>query len=131
MCIRDRKHLDDFDASDEVKSFLKHDLKVSINGTLPEIIGAFTLGREKVIPNMFSYILPAINETSTSKYLITYLERHIDIDGDRHGPLSMKLLNASCDKKQLSLAYATAIKSLELRLLVWDKIYEDIGVDII
>ena len=50
------------------------------------------LGREKVIPNMFGYILPAIKETSTSKYLITYLERHIDIDGDRHGPLSMKLL---------------------------------------
>ena len=125
------KYLDDVDASDEVKSFLKHDLEVSMNGTLPEIVGAFTLGREKVIPNMFSYILPAIKETSTSKYLITYLERHIDIDGDRHGPLSMKLLNASCDKKQLSLAYATAIKSLELRLLVWDKVYEDISVDII
>ena len=125
------KYIDDIDASDEVKSFLKHDLDVSMNGTLPEIVGAFTLGREKVIPNMFSYILPAIKETSTSKYLITYLERHIDIDGDRHGPLSMKLLDASCDKKQLSLAYATAIKSLELRLLVWDKVYEDIKVDII
>ena len=120
------KYLDDVDASDEVKSFLKHDLEVSINGTLPEIIGAFTLGREKVIPNMFGYILPAIKETSTSKYLITYLERHIDIDGDRHGPLSMKLLNASCGKEELSLAYATAIKSLELRLMVWDKVYEEI-----
>ncbi len=124
-------YLDDINASVEVKSFLKHDLEVSINGTLPEIIGAFTLGREKVIPNMFSYILPAIKETSTSKYLITYLERHIDIDGDRHGPLSMKLLNTSCDKKQLSLAYATAIKSLELRLLVWDKVYDDIRVEFI
>ena len=125
------KYLDGIDTSDEVKSFLKHDLEVSMNGTLPEVIGAFTLGREKVIPNMFSYILPAIKETSTSKYLITYLERHIDIDGDRHGPLSMKLLNASCDRKQLSLAYATAIKSLELRLLVWDKVFADIKVDII
>ena len=123
------KYLDDIDASDEVKSFLKHDLEVSMNGTLPEIVGAFTLGREKVIPNMFDYILPAINETSESKYLITYLERHIDIDGDRHGPLSMKLLNATCDEKQLSLAYETAIKSLELRLLVWDRVYEDIKVD--
>ena len=125
------KHLDNVNASDEVKSFLKHDLEVSLKGTLPESVGAFTLGREKIIPNMFGYILPAIKETSTSKYLITYLERHIDIDGDRHGPLSMKLLNASCDKEQLSLAYAAAIKSLELRLLVWDKIYEDIKFDII
>ena len=52
-------------------------------------------------------------------------------DRDRHGPLSMKLLNATCDKKQLSLAYATAIKSLELRLLVWDKVHADIKLDII
>jgi len=125
------KYLDDVDASDEVKSFLKHDMEVSMNGTLPEIVGAFTLGREKVIPNMFSYILPAIKETSTAKHLITYLERHIDIDGDRHGPLSMKLLDASCDKNQLTLAYATAVKSLELRLLVWDKVHEDLCVDII
>ena len=126
-----KKYLDDVDASDEVKSFLKHDMDVSINGTLPEIVGAFTLGREKVIPNMFSYILPAIKETSASKHLITYLERHIDIDGDRHGPLSMKLLDASCGKDELSLAYATAVKSLELRLLVWDKVHEDISIDII
>ena len=125
------KYLDDVDTSDEVKSFLKHDLEVSMNGTLPEIVGAFTLGREKVIPNMFGYILPAIKETSTSKYLITYLERHIDVDGDRHGPLSMKLLNATCDEKQLSLAYETAIKSLELRLSVWDRVYADTKVDII
>ena len=83
------KYIDDVDASNEVKSFLKHDLDVSMNGTLPEIVGAFTLGREKVIPNMFSYILPAIKATSASKHIITYLERHIDIDGDRHGPLSV------------------------------------------
>ena len=43
----------------------------------------------------------------------------------------MKLLNATCDKKQLSLAYATAIKSLGLRLLVWDKVHADIKLDII
>ena len=84
-----------------------------------------------IITKMFGYILPAIKDTSTSKYLITYLERHIDIDGDRHGPLSMKLLNASCGKEELSLAYATAIKSLELRLLVWDKVHADIKLDII
>ena len=122
----DEKYLNDVDASTQVKDFLRYDLGVSMNGTLPEIVGAFTLGREKVIPNMFSYILPTIKETSTSKYLIKYLERHIDIDGDRHGPLSMKLLDASCDSEQLNLAYLTAIKSLELRLQVWDKVYKDI-----
>ena len=125
----DEKYLDYVDTTDEVKNFLKYDLDISMNGTLPEIIGAFTLGREKVIPNMFRYILPAIEESSSSHHLITYLKRHIDIDGDRHGPLSMKLLDVSCNKEQLNLAYAAAIKSLDLRLLVWDKVYSDIGVE--
>ncbi len=125
----DEKYLDYVNTTDEVKNFLKYDLDISMNGTLPEIVGAFTLGREKVIPNMFSYILPAIEESSSSHHLITYLKRHIDIDGDRHGPLSMKLLDVSCNKEQLNLAYAAAIKSLDLRLLVWDKVYSDIGVE--
>ena len=127
----DEKFIDDINVSIEVKNFLKNDLQVSMRGTLPEIVGAFTLGREKVIPNMFRYILPAIKESPTSKYLITYLERHIEIDGDRHGPLSMKLLDVSCSKEQLNIAYTTAMKSLELRLLVWDRIYEDLKLEII
>ncbi len=125
----DEKYLDDADTSDEVKNFLKYDLEVSFNGTLPEIIGVFTLGREKVIPNMFSYILTAIEDRSSTNHLITYLQRHIDIDGDRHGPLSMKLLDVYCDNAQLSLAYTSAIKSLELRLSVWDRVYAEIKVD--
>ena len=127
----DEKFIDDINVSIEVKNFLKNDLQVSMRGTLPEIVGAFTLGREKVIPNMFRYILPAIKESPTSKYLITYLERHIEIDGDRHGPLSMKLLDVSCSKEQLNIAYTTAMKSLELRLLVWDRVYEDLKLEII
>ncbi len=127
----DERFLDDVNTSTEVKEFLKHDLEISLNGTLPEIVGAFTLGREKVIPNMFSYILPAIKETASSKHLVTYLERHIDIDGDRHGPLSMKLLDATCNNEQLNTAYTTAIRSLKLRRRVWDKIYNDINLDII
>tara|TARA_B100000902_G_C27060971_1_gene789097 strand:+ start:59 stop:829 length:771 start_codon:yes stop_codon:yes gene_type:complete len=127
----DEKYLDDVDTSSEVKSFLKYDLELSMNGTLPEIVGAFTLGREKVIPNMFRYILPAIKDGPKSKYLITYLERHIDVDGDRHGPLAMKLLDISCNNEQLNLAYSAAIKSLKLRLLVWDRVYEDLNLEII
>tara|TARA_Y100001958_G_C21182843_1_gene512421 strand:+ start:52 stop:822 length:771 start_codon:yes stop_codon:yes gene_type:complete len=127
----DEKFIDDINTSTEVKNFLKNDLEVSMKGTLPEIVGAFTLGREKVIPNMFRYILPAIKKSSTSKYLITYLERHIDIDEDRHGPLSMKLLDVSCNKEQLNLAYNAAIKSLELRLLVWDRVHKDLKLAII
>jgi len=41
----------------------------------------------------------------------------------------MKLLKASCNDEEMDIAYMTAIKSLELRLLVWDKVYDQIRVD--
>ena len=44
----------------EVKDFLKHDLRIASSGSLAQLVGVFTLGREKVIPNMFKYILQSL-----------------------------------------------------------------------
>ena len=42
----------------------------------------------------------------------------------------MKLLNASCNNEQLSIACAAAIKSLNLDYQ-YDRVYKDISIDII
>ncbi len=111
----------------EVKDFLKHDLKIASSGSLSQLVGVFTLGREKVIPNMFKYILQSLNDDVKIKYLRAYLERHISVDGERHGPLSVSLLNNVCHNPNLMCeAYKSAITSLELRLKVWDKVYAQI-----
>ena len=58
------------------------------------------------------------------------MSRHIDIDGDRHGPLSAKLLDKlCCSDKNLEVAYQAGIDSLNLRLKVWDKISDYVGLD--
>ena len=52
---------------------MKHDLKIASSGSLAQLVGVFTLGREKVIPNMFKYILQSLNDDKKIKYLKAYL----------------------------------------------------------
>ena len=123
------KFINELSIYNEVKDFIKFDLEISQSMNLPKIVGSFTLGREKAIPNMFSYIVPSIKEDENTKYLLQYLKRHISVDGDRHGPLSTKLLDVICvDEKDYCLAYSSGIKSLELRLKVWDIISHELGI---
>jgi hypothetical protein len=122
--------INNLDILDEVKDFIKFDLDTALSGDLPKIVGSFTLGREKVIPNMFEHIVQSVADASATNKFTTYLNRHIDIDGDRHGPLSSKLLDKlCCSDKNLEVAYQAGIDSLNLRLKVWDKISDNMGLD--
>ena len=119
----------DIKINKEVKDFLDFDIKTSQSNSLPKIIGGFTLAREQVIPNMFEYIIPAIKDKKSAKYFITYLKRHITIDGDRHGPLATRLLKIICtSNNDMCIAYKSGIKSLRLRLKVWDKVASEIKI---
>ena len=126
----DKRLIEELSIYDEVKDFVKFDLDIAISRNLPKIVGSFTLGREKVIPNMFRYIVTCIESNNSTKNLLTYLKRHINIDGDRHGPLSMKLLDTICDTDEdYDLAYNSGITSLQLRLKVWDRIASELSID--
>jgi len=122
--------INNLDILDEVKYFIKFDLDTALSGDLPKIVGSFTLGREKVIPNMFEHIVQSVADGNATNKFTTYLNRHIDIDGDRHGPLSSKLLDKLCTSDEnLEDAYQAGIDSLNLRLKVWDKISDNMGLD--
>ena len=62
-----------------------------------EVVAAFFHGREDVIPEMFSRLqktLPgARQDKDPLRHFIYYIERHIELDGDSHGPMG-----ESCSK---------------------------------
>lgn len=59
-------------------------LELTQQSSLPAMLGSFCLGRVEPIPAMFQKLLPRIGHDVPSMRL--YLERHIEVDADDHGP---------------------------------------------
>jgi hypothetical protein len=95
-------------------------------GSLPRIAGAFTLGREDVIPEMFRQLVADLERQSRAPLSLfrRYLDRHIAVDGEHHGPMATRLLRSLCADDAISWreAEAGARHAIEARLALWDGI---------
>lgn len=112
----------------QVKGFVAHNLNTALSGDVEEVLGSFLFGREKLIPEIFTPILNSIqNEVGKESLTSYYFQRHIDIDGEDHGPMAKYCFETLCDNTiKRERALQSAEKALIKRLELWDEIYSEI-----
>jgi hypothetical protein len=123
--------IDSIDCDDRIKGFVRFTFDV-IHSNQPHLVAAvFTFGREDIIPDLFISILQG-SEMDHEQYskLTYYLERHIEVDGDEHGPLSLLMVEELCgnDEQKWMEAIQVAKDALQYRILLWNAIHEQILV---
>jgi len=86
---------------------------------------SFAYGRETVIPAMFTRILNQLDISGMKAPMFHYyLQRHIEVDGDEHGPMSEKLVEYFCEDNPMKIHQAekAAIDSINARIKLFDDI---------
>ena len=113
------------------RRFATTTFEVVRSGSLPAIAASFTLGREDVIPSMFTELVRDLHRQghADTTLLIEYLERHVEVDGEEHGPMAAQLLANVCgdDDDAWRRAEQAAVDALTARLGLWDGVVEALG----
>jgi len=110
--------------------FSKDTCDILATGSLPAIAAAFTFGREDVVPLMFQEILDQVKRCDLAQYdrFIYYLDRHIAVDADEHGPMAFEMVDLICgdDPNNWAQAETAARRHIESRIRLWDGALEAI-----
>lgn len=110
-------------AGEAESRFVRDTLNIALNAPAHSVAAAFLHGRESVIPRMFQQILDdwgiTANQAPTFRY---YLERHIEVDSEDHGPAAESLLArlVDSDEQRKHQVYETAMAAVESRIALWD-----------
>ena len=114
--------------ADELKDFMDFTFKIINSNKNHVIASVFTFGREDLIPDMFIEIVKKLSKEESIKadLLIYYLERHIELDADEHGPMALKMIQNLCGNNDEKWKEATdsSLEALEMRIKLWDFIYK-------
>jgi hypothetical protein len=91
-----------------------------------EVLAAFFYGREDIIPEMFRRLLDTLyaakHNNDRLRHFIYYIDRHIELDGDSHGPMGRELLEdlVMNSPHARERALRAACHSIKARIGLWD-----------
>ncbi|NYF79105.1 DUF3050 domain-containing protein [Granulicella arctica] len=113
-------------APEAASRFVETTFRIIEEGKLHAIAAAFTFGREDLIPDMFRGFLRDQDlrlggQLSTLRW---YMERHIEVDGDEHGPMALRMITELCgdDAAKWHEATEAAEEAINARIALWDSI---------
>ena len=112
------------DNPESVNQFVADTLQIIEKGKLCEVAAFFAFGREDLLPDLFEKVVAEVNAASDGALddFQYYLNRHIEVDGDDHGPMAKKMVESICgnDEAQWDLVSQAASQALNARLRLWD-----------
>jgi hypothetical protein len=107
-------------------AFVQDTFQVLEQDKLHATAAAFTFGREDLIPEMFAGFVRSLDRQLGGQLgtFLWYLERHIELDGEEHGPMALRMVAELCgnDAGKWNEAEGAAIFAVESRLRLWDGI---------
>ena len=116
---------------DHVSDFLNFTFQTINEGKTHKIASVFTFGREDLIPDMFISMIKKMNRVNDQQIdqVIYYFERHIEIDGDEHGPMAIEMIKNLCGKDSIKWdeSISAAQEALQKRIGLWDGINHQIN----
>lgn len=118
-------------APEPAARFVRRTFERIERGRPHEVAAALALGREHVIPGMFRQFLARMQvDERAAPMFHFYLQRHIHLDEDFHGPLSLRLVEALCGEDPVKIAEAqdAARAAIQDRLDLWDGVQARLGL---
>jgi hypothetical protein len=108
-----------------VREFVRQTIWTARRGTSVQVLASFLFGREDLIPEMFARFLVEWSSSRQAAGFAYYVKRHIDLDGDDHGPAGLRALAELADRNPANweVARTAALHAIESRIALWDGIY--------
>jgi hypothetical protein len=110
-----------------IQSFVNHTMHIVNSGNLYQVLGNFFFGREDVIPKMFKALLNNWHlDEENAPMFVYYLNRHIELDSDSHGPAVWRIINEMTKDKPETIEELkdAARKAINARIQLWDGLTE-------
>ncbi len=122
--------MEEADVPPAAQEFVRTTLGFVESGSVAAVASAFTIGREDLIPDLFRSLVETIEAGEPGRLSLFrhYLDRHVELDGDEHGPMALGMLSTVCgdDPVRWRDARFAATMALEARLALWDGVLAEV-----
>ncbi|SFX84129.1 MULTISPECIES: DUF3050 domain-containing protein [Pseudomonas] len=120
------KALNDAQIPTAAKVFMCQTLDVAQHGSTEAVLAYFFFGREDIIPDMFGRLLSQWSVSESDVPMLTYyLKRHIEMDGDDHGPAAKRIIAEIVTSPAQHLHMVESAKTaISSRIDLWNGVHQ-------